>query len=80
MAVNLTGEAQDGWDRMGEACPHLMTSPAADAWMVGAHLRRNGAPRPIKAATGRGHAVRVNGTHVFRLRYFDGAGVMVEAV
>lgn len=70
MATDLTAEAQAGWDAaINDRDPHLATSPASDAWLVGKWLRTNDAPRPIKAAPGRGNTVRINGTHLFRLRY-----------
>lgn len=68
--TDLTAEAQAGWDSaINERDPHLSTSPASDAWLVGKYLRINDAPRPTKASAGRGHSIRINGTHLFRLRY-----------
>lgn len=78
MPMDVTTPGLAGYDRTSADCPHMATSPNADAWHVGQHLRRNGAPRPTKFATSRGQSIRVNGTHVFRLIY--GKASMVPAV
>lgn len=80
--TDLTTEALAGYatdDLDPETCPYIETSPAADAWYVGRHLRRNGAPRPTKATSSRGHSIRINGTHLFRLNYGP-RGTAVEAI
>jgi hypothetical protein len=72
--TDLTAEAQAGWDSaINERDPYITTSPASDAWLVGKFLRINDAPRPEKASKGRGNSIRINGTHLFRLRYGAGA-------
>lgn len=78
--MDLTTEARAGYTAATDApCPHIETSPAADAFYVGRHLFRNGAPLPEKAASSRGHSIRINGTHLFRLIYGP-AGTSVESI
>lgn len=78
--TDLTKEAREGYTAATDApCPHIETSPAADAFHVGRHLFRNGAPLPETASKGRGNSIRINGTHLFRLRYWSG-GTTVEAI
>lgn len=78
--MDLTTEARAGYTAATDApCPYLETSPAADAFHVGRHLFRNGAPLPEKATKSRGNSIRINGTHLFRLTY-GAAGTAVESI
>lgn len=66
---SLTIVANQGWERPDTRCPYLATSRSSDAWHVGAHLRRNGAPRPSMVKASRGDSLRINRTSIARLSY-----------
>ena len=73
MATILTSEATEGYNgQMGrEGKPYLATSNSANAWHIGAWLRRTGrsAPRDVRAS--RGDTYHVNGMKV-RINYIQG--------
>ena len=66
--LDLTPHACEGYDApAGAACPYYATSPASEAWLLGAFLRATGRARPRDVRPGRGARVNVQDMRFRRL-------------
>ena len=60
MATILTDEAQEGVNATSPDSPYLATSDSANAWFIGAWLRKTGRSEPRDVRTSRGSTYHVN--------------------
>lgn len=77
---SLTIVANQGWERPDARCPYLATSRSSDAWHLGAHLSRNGSPRPSHVKASRGDSLRFNRTSIARLSYGPRGETTITAI
>jgi hypothetical protein len=69
--MNLTNEAQQGFNEPERKCPYYATSPSEMAWAVGRWMAQTGRTRPYDCRTSRGYTMHINGMKV-SLNYVDG--------